>query len=65
MGSVKLQKFLGEAPKGYASLMTVMLFLGGIQLISIGLLGEYVGRIFIETKKRPLYILEEKIGFDV
>ena len=56
--------FFGEVPKGYPSLMTVMLFLGGIQLMSIGLLGEYVGRIFIETKKRPLYIVEEKIGFD-
>lgn len=56
--------FFGEVPKGYPSLMTVMLFLGGIQLMSMGILGEYVGRIFIETKKRPLYIIEEKIGFD-
>jgi len=43
---------------GYASLMTVVLFFGGIQLLSIGILGEYIGRIFIETKSRPIYIIE-------
>jgi polyisoprenyl-phosphate glycosyltransferase len=45
-----------DAP-GYASLMVVVLFLGAIQLVSIGIIGEYVGRLFIETKQRPLYVL--------
>lgn len=43
---------------GYASLMVMITFIGGIQLLSIGLLGEYVGRIFNETKKRPLYLID-------
>lgn len=42
---------------GYASLLVVVLFLGGLQLLSLGLLGEYIGRIYTETKGRPLYIL--------
>ena len=44
---------------GYASTMAVVLFMGGVQLISIGVIGEYVARIFSETKRRPLYFIEE------
>jgi len=47
---------------GYASLLTSILFLGGIQLISIGILGEYLGRVYMEVKSRPNYIVEREIS---
>ncbi|MCG6535570.1 MAG: hypothetical protein L7F78_12965, partial [Syntrophales bacterium LBB04] len=49
--------------QGWTSMVIVILFMGGVQLISIGILGEYIGRIFRETKNRPLYIIASKLGF--
>ncbi|ENW6930805.1 glycosyltransferase, partial [Salmonella enterica] len=51
----------GNAVRGSPSLLVSILFLGGIQLIGIGVLGEYIGRIYIETKARPKYIIK-KVG---
>lgn len=53
--------FYGIEISGYASIMTVILFLGGIQIIGIGILGEYLGRVYMESKKRPRYIISEII----
>ena len=50
----------GDPTSGWPSLMTVILFLGGFQLLTIGILGKYVGKIFMETKKRPVYVVKEK-----
>ncbi len=49
---------------GYASLMSAILFFGGLQLISLGVLGEYIGRIMVETKQRPLYVVSKTFGID-
>lgn len=56
--------FMGVDVPGYASIMVVVLFLGGIQLFFLGLLGEYIGRIYKEVKNRPLYVVEETVNFN-
>ena len=55
---------LGVDVPGYASLMVSLAFFSGVQLVSLGVLGEYVGRIFAEVKRRPLYLIAERVGLD-
>ena len=54
----------GSDVPGYASLIVSVMFLSGVQLLSLGVLGEYIGRIFAEVKGRPLYLVAERIGVD-
>lgn len=55
---------MGNDVPGWTTLTVAITFLGGVQLLSIGVLGEYIGRIFDEVKQRPLYLISERIGFD-
>ncbi|MBS8102327.1 glycosyltransferase family 2 protein [Streptococcus suis] len=54
------QLIFADPVPGWASLVTVILFLGGIQLLALGIIGKYISKIFLETKKRPIYIVKEK-----
>ena len=49
--------------RGWASLFVAVLFMGGVQLLSLGIIGEYLGRIYTEVKRRPLYAVQERLGF--
>ncbi|MFA5335909.1 MAG: glycosyltransferase family 2 protein [Candidatus Omnitrophota bacterium] len=49
---------------GFASLMLTVLFIGGVQLLSVGIIGQYIGRIYTETQKRPLYLIDELTGIE-
>ncbi|MBW7860863.1 MAG: glycosyltransferase family 2 protein [Rhodocyclaceae bacterium] len=56
--------FTANWVEGWTALMLAVLFIGGIQLLALGVLGEYVGRIYSEVKRRPLYVVAEQVGFD-
>ena len=55
---------LCDKPTGYASLMVVVLFLGGLQLLTLGIIGKYLGWTYEEVKGRPAYVVQETYGLD-
>lgn len=57
-----IMQILGKTVSGWASTTCIISFLGGVQLISIGVIGEYIGKIYLEVKNRPRYIISEKVG---
>ena len=59
-----LRIFTSVWVEGWTALMIAVLFLGGVQLLSLGIIGEYIGRIYGEVQRRPLYVVGRKIGFD-
>lgn len=61
---IMYSKFLGETVPGWTSLAAVSLFLGSFQLVSIGIIGEYIAKIYMEVKHRPRFCIREKSGFD-
>ena len=62
--SLYVRFFTNDTVQGWTSLVIVILFLGGVQLISIGILGEYLIRVYDETKRRPLYIVRDSVGLE-
>lgn len=54
---------LGEKIQGFLTLIVAILFIGGIQIMFLGILGEYLGRTYLETKRRPIYLIKDKINF--
>jgi len=64
LGSVFVQRLLGVTVQGWATIMVALLFLGGVQLICLGIMGEYLGRVFNEIKPRPIYVVERVLGAD-
>jgi len=63
---VLLERYLGffGLVKGWSSTVIAVLFMGGVQLVCLGIIGEYVGRTYGEAKRRPLYIVRERMGFE-
>jgi dolichol-phosphate mannosyltransferase len=61
---ILIMKYLNWSLPGWSAIMATMLMLGGIQLFTLGMLGLYINSIFIETKRRPNYIIDSTFGFD-
>lgn len=55
-----IMRLLGQTVSGWASMISIICFIGGVQLISLGVIGEYIGKIYLETKQRPRYIISER-----
>lgn len=60
VGYALYRRYEGEAMDGWTSLMMSIWFIGGLQLLGIGLIGEYIGKIYQEVKRRPRYVVEKK-----
>ena len=58
---ILIQKMMGHTVTGWASITVGQFFLGGVQMLSLGIIGEYVGKIYLETKKRPKYFIDKEI----
>ena len=55
-----VEHFYGNIVSGWASMTSLICFIGGVQLVCLGILGEYIGKIYLETKARPRYIISER-----
>ena len=62
--SVFIQWQLGYTVQGWATIMVALLFMGSVQLLCLGIIGEYLGRVFNEVKPRPMYVIEEELSSD-
>jgi len=60
-----IRLYTNDWVRGWTSIFTAVLFIGGAQLVTLGIIGEYIGRIYAEVKRRPLYVVEERLGFGV
>jgi dolichol-phosphate mannosyltransferase len=58
-----IRLYTNDWVRGWTSIFTAVLFIGGAQLVTLGIIGEYIGRIYAEVKRRPLYVIQERLGF--
>jgi len=59
-----IQYFLGHTVSGWASVILAVLFIGGVQMLCLGVIGEYIGKIYMESKNRPKFFVEKTKGFE-